>query len=69
VIAGYRYDRTFIAAAHARFPQLPPLTARQAEALDVADALCSDPQVGPYNDEKVANRDTKVWHGATEKGS
>ena len=22
----------------------------------------------PYSDEKVANRDTKVWHGATEKG-
>jgi prolyl-tRNA editing enzyme YbaK/EbsC (Cys-tRNA(Pro) deacylase) len=21
-----------------------------------------------YSDEKVANRDTKVWHGATEKG-
>ena len=21
-----------------------------------------------YGDEKVANRDTKVWHGATEKG-
>jgi hypothetical protein len=22
----------------------------------------------PYSDEKVANRDTKVWHGATENG-
>jgi hypothetical protein len=22
----------------------------------------------PYCDQKVANRDTKVWHGATEKG-
>jgi WD40 repeat protein len=22
----------------------------------------------PYRDEKVANRDTKVWHGATENG-
>jgi hypothetical protein len=22
----------------------------------------------PYGDEKVANRDTKVWHGATENG-
>ena len=21
-----------------------------------------------YRDEKVANRDTKVWHGVTEKG-
>jgi 23S rRNA-/tRNA-specific pseudouridylate synthase len=21
-----------------------------------------------YSDEKVANRDTKVWHGATENG-
>jgi hypothetical protein len=23
---------------------------------------------GGYGDEKVANRDTKVWHGATENG-
>ena len=23
----------------------------------------------PYSDEKVANRDTKVWHGATENGN
>jgi hypothetical protein len=22
----------------------------------------------PYGDEKVANRETKVWHGATENG-
>jgi hypothetical protein len=22
----------------------------------------------PHSDEKVANRDTKVWHGATENG-
>jgi hypothetical protein len=30
----------------------------------------SVPETEPtYGDEKVANRDTKVWHGATEKGS
>jgi superfamily I DNA and/or RNA helicase len=23
----------------------------------------------PYGDDKIANRDTKVWHGATENGS
>ena len=39
------YDRTFIAAAHKRFAQLPPLTQQQSEALDAADALCSDAQV------------------------
>ena len=22
----------------------------------------------PYSDEKVANRDTKIWHGAIENG-
>jgi hypothetical protein len=26
------------------------------------------PAGAAYGDEKVANRDTKVWHGATENG-
>jgi hypothetical protein len=25
-------------------------------------------ETATYGDEKVANRDTKVWHGAAEKG-
>jgi hypothetical protein len=33
------------------------------EESDVLDELL------PYGDEKVANRDIRVWHGATEKGS
>jgi hypothetical protein len=39
------------------------------------DSLDHDPQVtllslsgDPYGDEKIANRDIRVWHGATENG-
>jgi hypothetical protein len=37
-----RYNRTFIESAQ-RFPQVPRLTRAQREALDLMDALCSDP--------------------------
>jgi hypothetical protein len=30
--------------------------------------LASPPRSPGYGDAKVANRETKVWHGATEKG-
>jgi hypothetical protein len=32
------------------------------------DAVTLYSRCVPYSDEKVANRDTKVWHGATENG-
>ncbi len=37
-----RYNRTYIESAQ-RFPEVPRLTPRQIEALDLIDALCDDP--------------------------
>lgn len=37
-----RYNRTFIESAQ-RFPEVPRLTARQHEAMDLMDRLCNDP--------------------------
>lgn len=37
-----RYNRTFIESAQ-RFPEVPPLTAAQREAMDFMDVLCADP--------------------------
>jgi hypothetical protein len=42
----------------------------EAAAAAGACSAVAEEQPGPrYRDEKVANRDTKVWHGATEKWS
>jgi hypothetical protein len=43
------------------------LLAAAAPARTAPLAPLHEPLLG-YGDEKVANRDTKVWHGATEKG-
>jgi hypothetical protein len=46
-------------------------TQLQAAAEPAADAACVTPAAGTltaYGDEKVANRDIRVWHGATAKG-
>ncbi|MFM1987317.1 MAG: hypothetical protein RJA99_274 [Pseudomonadota bacterium] len=37
-----RYNRTYIESAR-RFPELPPLDARQVALLDLIDVLCEDP--------------------------
>lgn len=37
-----RYNRTFIESAQ-RFPDVPPLSAQQIEAMDLMDAMCNDP--------------------------
>jgi len=39
------HDRSFIDAAQARFPELPRLTPKQVEALDLVDSLASDPEI------------------------
>jgi hypothetical protein len=39
---------------------------RDTEAAEALVAVLRDGTA--YGDEKVANRDTRVWHGATEKG-
>jgi len=39
-----RYNRSYIESAQ-RFPEVPRLTPRQIEALDLIDALCDDPQL------------------------
>lgn len=37
-----RYNRTYVESAQ-RFPEVPRLTPRQIEAMDLIDALCNDP--------------------------
>jgi hypothetical protein len=39
------------------------LAARNAQCMEANRVM-----LARYGDAKVANRDTKVWHGATEKG-
>jgi hypothetical protein len=51
-----------------------PGSAARASAARVVRPVAASPRSPrgepgtPYSDAKVANRDTKVWHGATEKG-
>ena len=48
----------------------PPLAAERqsiCHASSPVSLTLSLPSL-PYSDEKVANRDTRVWHGATENG-
>jgi hypothetical protein len=60
-------------ATHASYPPAhspcapPPLSANVKSVKRILSARCQRPR-GRYGDEKVANRDIRVWHGATEKG-
>ena len=45
----------------------PSAEETRMEHIDCSPAAAAEPPA-PYGDEKVANRETKVWHGATEKG-
>jgi hypothetical protein len=49
-----------------RHPSSTAAAAKPAPLL--ASPPAPDERGGAYGDKKVANRDTKVWHGATEKG-
>jgi hypothetical protein len=44
------------------------LPAAALMAAAATHALVSQPALVTYSDEKVANRDIKVWHGASENG-
>lgn len=58
------YDRSFIAAAAARWPgTVPPLTALQLEALDAADALAASPAL--RLDMRLCPGDLQLLHNHT----
>jgi hypothetical protein len=46
----------------------PPVVRGRSRVHPSAGWLSAQKRRRGYSDEKVANRDTKVWHGATEKG-
>jgi Taurine catabolism dioxygenase TauD, TfdA family len=60
------YDRSFIKAAHALWPELPPLTDLEVEALDAADSLAAsdefrlDMRLQPGDIQFLHNH--AIWH-------
>lgn len=57
-----RYNRTYIESAQ-RFPEVPRLTARQIEALDLIDEICNDPLI--YLDMTLARGDMQFVNNYT----